>query len=217
MSQNSLAIPDGDGATVLTELRNALSTLRTINSGSAAPTEVEAGMLWLDTSGGAGIKYVYQLQSDGVTWLPLWPVAMPHALAQLFPSSSFQFNNTITSTPSGLVVSDYYGDFAGIRVGATYPTRVQVSESGTYRVAGDLYLASTLAGSLQCQIYKNGSNTNHLTANSVPAAPSAFYYPGLHLYVEIPLVAGDYLEIFGAHTMGGSITMTSVINIGRIK
>ena len=50
MSQNSLVVPNGTGASVRSALNNALDTLKTQNSGSSAPGTTSAYMLWADTT-----------------------------------------------------------------------------------------------------------------------------------------------------------------------
>lgn len=52
MSQNTLTIADGTGLQVLGYVNNALNTLVTQNSGSAAPTTTYAYMTWADTTTG---------------------------------------------------------------------------------------------------------------------------------------------------------------------
>lgn len=50
MSQNTLVIVDGTGLEVLGYINDALNTLVTTNSGSAAPATTYAHMLWADTT-----------------------------------------------------------------------------------------------------------------------------------------------------------------------
>lgn len=50
MSQNTLVIADGTGLEVLGYINDALNTLVTTNSGSAAPATTYAHMLWADTT-----------------------------------------------------------------------------------------------------------------------------------------------------------------------
>lgn len=50
MSQNSLVVANGTGASVRSALNNALDTLKTQNSGSSAPGTTSAYMLWADTT-----------------------------------------------------------------------------------------------------------------------------------------------------------------------
>lgn len=50
MSQNSLVVPNGTGASVRAAVNSALDTLKTQNSGSSAPGTTSAYMLWADTT-----------------------------------------------------------------------------------------------------------------------------------------------------------------------
>lgn len=50
MSQNTVVIVDGTGLEVLGYINDALNTLITTNSGSAAPSVTYAHMLWADTT-----------------------------------------------------------------------------------------------------------------------------------------------------------------------
>ena len=70
MSQNSLNIPDGTGAQVRANLNLALDTLNTLNSGSSAPANPEAYMLWADT----GTGYLKQRNSANNAWVAIRPL-----------------------------------------------------------------------------------------------------------------------------------------------
>jgi hypothetical protein len=70
MSQNSLNIPDGTGAQVRADINLALDTLNTLNSGSAAPANPEAYMLWADT----GTGYLWQRNNANSAWVAIRPL-----------------------------------------------------------------------------------------------------------------------------------------------
>jgi len=70
MSQNSLNVPDGTGAQVRANINLALDTLNTLNSGSAAPSNPEAYMLWADT----GTGYLRQRDATNSTWVAIRPL-----------------------------------------------------------------------------------------------------------------------------------------------
>jgi hypothetical protein len=91
MSQNSLNVPDGTGAQVRANINLALDTLNTLNSGSSAPANPEAYMLWADT----GTGYLKQRDSTNSTWVAIRPLD-PSA-----PVSTNSGNNySITLTPA---------------------------------------------------------------------------------------------------------------------
>ena len=116
MSQNTLVIVDGTGLEVLGYINDALNTLVTTNSGSAAPATTYAHMLWADTtnsqlklrnaantdwivlgslSANFGLQpsgnYVTFTAATGAAWLPVGTTGQrPASPAQ----GQFRFNST---------------------------------------------------------------------------------------------------------------------------
>ncbi len=68
MSQDSTVINDGTGAAVLLSMNNALATLRSQSSGSAAPSSPVAYMFWADTAAGK----MKQRNAANTAWIERW-------------------------------------------------------------------------------------------------------------------------------------------------
>lgn len=68
MSQDSTVINDGTGAAVLLGMNNALATLRSQSSGSAAPSSPVAYMFWADTATGK----MKQRNAANNAWIERW-------------------------------------------------------------------------------------------------------------------------------------------------
>jgi hypothetical protein len=78
MSQHDYVIDNASGATVRADINSALSAIQSLNSGTSAPSSTAAGMLWLDTTGGA--PYVLKVRDAGNNhWLTLGNVTDPGA------------------------------------------------------------------------------------------------------------------------------------------
>ncbi len=76
MAQHDYVIDNASGATVRADINSALSAIQTQNSGTSAPSSTAAGMLWLDTTGGA--PYALKVRDAGNNhWLTLASVTDP--------------------------------------------------------------------------------------------------------------------------------------------
>jgi hypothetical protein len=76
MAQHDYVIDNASGATVRADINSALSAIQTLNSGTSAPSSTAAGMLWLDTTGGA--PYALKVRDAGNNhWLTLASVTDP--------------------------------------------------------------------------------------------------------------------------------------------
>ncbi len=78
MSQHDYVIDNASGATVRADINSALGAIQSLNSGTSAPSSTAAGMLWLDTTGGA--PYVLKVRDAGNNhWLTVGNVTDPGA------------------------------------------------------------------------------------------------------------------------------------------
>jgi hypothetical protein len=78
MAQHDYIIDNASGATVRADINSALSAIQSLNSGTSEPSSTAAGMLWLDTTGGA--PYVLKVRDAGNNhWLTLGNVTDPGA------------------------------------------------------------------------------------------------------------------------------------------
>lgn len=76
MSQHDYVIDNASGATVRADINSALSAIQSLNSGTSAPSSTAAGMLWLDTTGGA--PYALKVRDAGNNhWLTLASITDP--------------------------------------------------------------------------------------------------------------------------------------------
>lgn len=76
MAQHDYVIDNASGATVRADINSALSAIQSLNSGTSAPSSTAAGMLWLDTTGGA--PYALKVRDAGNNhWLTLASVTDP--------------------------------------------------------------------------------------------------------------------------------------------
>tara|TARA_R100000808_G_scaffold24768_1_gene58185 strand:+ start:2516 stop:3370 length:855 start_codon:yes stop_codon:yes gene_type:complete len=76
MSQHDYVIDNASGATVRADINSALGAIQSLNSGTSAPSSTAAGMLWLDTTGGA--PYALKVRDAGNNhWLTLASITDP--------------------------------------------------------------------------------------------------------------------------------------------
>ena len=104
MAQHDYVIDNASGATVRADINSALSAIQSLNSGSSAPSSTVAGMLWLDTTGGA--PYALKVRYAGNNhWLTLASVTDPGSDGNIETSATIK--GTIDSTasfPAGIVL-----------------------------------------------------------------------------------------------------------------
>ena len=86
MSQHDYVINNDSGATVRADINSALQAILSANSGTSAPSSTSAGMIWLDTSGGA--PYTLKIRDAGNNhWLTLGSITDPGADGNLSVSA----------------------------------------------------------------------------------------------------------------------------------
>ena len=110
MSQHDYVIANDSGATVRADINSVLQAILSQNSGSSEPTSTAAGMLWLDTSGGA--PYTLKIRDAGNNhWLSFGTVDDPGAdknmeLPQIGAVTGMVTAFAMSSTPSGWLTCD---------------------------------------------------------------------------------------------------------------
>ena len=98
MAQHDYVIDNASGATVRADINSALSAIQSLNSGTSAPSSTAAGMLWLDTTGGA--PYALKIRDAGNNhWLTIASVTDPGADGNIETSATIK--GTIDSTATG--------------------------------------------------------------------------------------------------------------------
>ena len=104
MSQHDYVISNASGATVRADINSALSAIQTLNSGTSAPSSTAAGMLWLDTTGGA--PYALKVRDAGNNhWLTLASVTDPGADGNIETSATIKGTiDSSASFPSGHII-----------------------------------------------------------------------------------------------------------------
>lgn len=97
MAQHDYVIDNASGATVRADINSALSAIQTLNSGTSEPSSTAAGMLWLDTTGGA--PYALKVRDAGNNhWLTLASVTDPGSDGNIETSATIK--GSIDSTAS---------------------------------------------------------------------------------------------------------------------
>ena len=101
MAQHDYVIDNASGATVRADINSALSAIQTLNSGTSAPSSTAAGMLWLDTAGGA--PYALKVRDAGNNhWLTLASVTDPGSDGNIETSATIKGTiDSSASFPSG--------------------------------------------------------------------------------------------------------------------
>ncbi len=93
MAQHDYVIDNASGATVRADINSALSAIQTLNSGTSEPSSTAAGMLWLDTTGGA--PYVLKIRDAGNNhWITLTSVNDPGSDSNAFLPAQINLPST---------------------------------------------------------------------------------------------------------------------------
>ena len=127
MSQHDYVIDNASGATVRADINSALGAIQSLNSGTSAPSSTAAGMLWLDTTGGA--PYALKVRDAGNNhWLTLASVTDPGSDGNIETSATIKGTIDSSATfPTKVTDRDYW-----------YP----MSEPGTVDTSNRSYLLS---------------------------------------------------------------------------
>ena len=104
MAQHDYVIANASGATVRADINSALSAIQTLNSGTSEPSSTAAGMLWLDTTGGA--PYALKVRDAGNNhWLTLASVTDPGSDGNIETSATIKGTIDSSATfPSGHIL-----------------------------------------------------------------------------------------------------------------
>jgi len=170
MSQHDYVINNDSGASVRADINSALSAIQTLNSGTSEPSSTAAGMLWLDTTGGA--PYGLKIRDAGNNhWLTIGSVTDPGANGHLdllpgkinLPSSGGIYESDgsteILTESSGAVTLknttiDATATFpTGVVIGMAFLADVHDGSRGTGSLAGDhLRDLNTTLFSVNCPV-----------------------------------------------------------------
>jgi hypothetical protein len=119
MAQHDYVISNASGATVRADINSALSAIQTLNSGTSAPSSTAAGMLWLDTTGGA--PYALKIRDAGNNhWLTLASVTDPGSDGNIETSATIKGTIDSSATfPTGSIIQVVSENFEGTTTAST--------------------------------------------------------------------------------------------------
>lgn len=92
-------------------------------------------------------------------------------------------------------------DMNGMHNSTTHPSRITIQTSGWYTVSALIGFAGNASGTRELALYKNGS----LVGIYMDLVSTNTNQMMLSMSDEMPLLAGDYLEIFAYQSSGGSL------------
>ena len=247
MSQHDYVINNDSGATVRADINSVLQAILSQNSGSSEPTSTAAGMLWLDTSGGA--PYTLKVRDAGNNhWLSMGIIDDPGSdknmeLPQIGAVTGMVTAFAMSSIPSGWLACDgsavsrtTYANLFGIIAttwGAgdgTTTFNVPDLRGAFLRGTGTAGVSSDYVGPTNVGDYQDDQNAehNHSASSSSSLSISS---DGNHRHSfqmgtgsgPHPLHAQDgrstgYTNYGGSHAHGGSVsTSTSIGNSGSTE
>ena len=173
MAQHDYVIDNASGATVRADINSALSAIQTLNSGTSAPSSTAAGMLWLDTTGGA--PYALKVRDAGNNhWLTLASVTDPGSDGNIETSATIK--GTIDS--SAIFPDDY-----PLQVKSTAKTDKFVTTNTSYTLVTGLTVDITPASSSNKVLVSAMVNVSNNTAN--------FVYVSLRRGTSTDILLGD--------------------------
>ena len=99
-------------------------------------------------------------------------------------------------------------------------SRVYIRTSGIYELSGQVQIATNATGVRQAQIRLNAGGSSAagslLAVNQQSPVTGASTSVGI-IPVEVPLVAGDYVEIFGFQNSGGALNTVAGQGVTFLK
>lgn len=102
-------------------------------------------------------------------------------------------------------------DTHGFHSASTNPSRLTIpaGEAGTYLVVAHLSLAASTTGLRSARIALNGSISNNMADQRIPAHPSEH-----HLVASATgsVNAGDYIELYGYQNSGGPLDASGAVS-----
>lgn len=210
-----MLLPDGTGAVVLTEMRNALDSLATMFKGASAPAETHIGQMYLNTSD----SIVYQLQSDGITWLPKFGWNDPYRLGQKYPMNNYTITSTSipdTGVYTACSLLENVPEEPWWVVGT--PNRITIPFNGKILLHASVKFASASSGGYGISIRKNGSAFGNWDSEEGRGANLISAQQKVPLIAHIQVAATDYFEIFLSQKTGaGAITATGEFQVMRTR
>jgi hypothetical protein len=87
--------------------------------------------------------------------------------------------------------------------------RITVAVPGVYDIKGSVSYAANATGVRYCMIYKNGSQ---IAASTMPTA-GAGDASIVQCATELDLIAGDYIELYGSQSSGGSLNVNTGVDV----
>ena len=122
----------------------------------------------------------------------------------LDPPSVFAYQGVAQSianaTVFGITLDGELVDTDNVHSLVTNTTRFTIVTPGRYRVFGQVVWGPSATGYRGLRLLKNGTMT---VISRVAATPTAALY--MQIYDEIVCVAGDYIEMAGEQTSGGTL------------
>lgn len=119
----------------------------------------------------------------------------------------FGYQNTgqsfTTGSSIGVTLDQTAYDTYGGHSNTVSPSRYVCQYAGIYHVIGQISWPINTAGSRQVEIFKNGSA---YTAGTQSGTASSSNWTVTQTGLYIPLAVGDYIEVFGAQTSGGTLS-----------
>lgn len=168
MSQNSLSCPNTAGATFRANVNNALDTLLNLNSGTAAPSTTQAGMLWYDTTNAV----VKERNATNTGWVTRWTVANAEGTlgASLIftPDATYDIGASGATRPRDFFLSRNatIGGLATLTGGAT------IGSSGVVKFGG----SSSYVLANSSDVFTVNNNADSVNIFKVDAGGTAKFY-----------------------------------------
>jgi hypothetical protein len=151
-----MVVDNASGATVRSDINNALSAIVTLNSGASAPSTTYADMLWVDTTNGL----IKRRNSGNSGWLPAIARSstMVQAKTTSYTAALSDFGTLLTCTNSftlSLTAVATLGDGWWVAVRNDGTGTITIDPNSTEQIDGATTI--TLAPSESCVVYCNGS------------------------------------------------------------
>jgi hypothetical protein len=222
VSQHDYDIANASGASVRSDLNNALSAIVSLNSGASAPSTTYADMLWVDTTNGL----IKRRNSANSGWLPFGPRSstMVQAKTGVYTVLPSDFGTLIDCTSGtfdlDLTAAATLGDGFWFMARNSGSGTISIDPNSTENIDGSS-TSITLAAGESVIVFCNGSAFKTI-GRSVAAASQAEMETGTSVSVYVspgraqyhPGVAKAWCNFVGTNT--GTFSPTTGHNVASV-
>jgi hypothetical protein len=114
------------------------------------------------------------------------------------------------NTPTAIQFDAEDSDNDAMHSTVTNTSRLTCNTPGRYLCAGAIPYDAGTTGNRECRVAKNGVSTGVAGGRNIIPAPGGGGLLVVSPVIEVPLLAGDYVELYAVQSNGTSLTTTAI-------